>query len=192
MRNGWIAVGALLALAGCGGSPEASGNGAAADAAAGSGATATAASGGMPADFKATDACAVIDKAAVGTALGVTVTEASLGLVHEPSGGADAATSECTYLFDGGRATVMTRWSPIGDTSDDTITQARNTTNATLKPFGGGTVEDVPGVGRASLWVEKIGQLQTFIGKDRMIMITVPSGTGAKDKAVALAHKAGG
>lgn len=186
---GLAAFGAAL-LAGCsgGGGDNKADNGAAPA----SGSAEATPAGTMPADWKATDACSIIDKAAIEQALGTTVTESSLSLVHEPTAGADdAATSECNYILADGRASVMTRWSPIADTSDGTINQARSTMNETLKAFGGGTVEDVPGVGKASLWVEKVGQLQTFIGTDKMVLITVPSGADAKDKAIALAKKAG-
>ena len=153
-------------------------------------ANAPAVAAGMPANWRATDACSIIDKATMGEVLGVPVTETSLALVHEP-GVADAGTSECTYLLGDDRASVMTRWSPIGDNSEGVIKAARSTLNQTLKMFGNGKVEDVPGLGKASLWVDKIGQLQTFIGEDRMVLITIPSGPGAKDKAIVLAKKAG-
>ncbi len=180
-------LGISLLLAACGGGGESPGGNTA-----GGGATAATAAGTMPANFKATDACSVIDKATLGQVLGTTVTEASLGLVHEPTPGAgDAATSECSYILADGRASVMTRWSPINDNTQATIDTARSTMKQTLAAFGGGAVEDIPNLGKASIWVEKVGQLQTFIGDDRMILITVPSGAGAKDKAIALAKKAG-
>ncbi|WP_326525793.1 hypothetical protein [Sphingomonas sp.] len=179
-------IGAALLLASCGG-----GTG---DATGGN-ATATAdapATGAMPAGWKATDACSVIDKAAMSEVLGRPVTETSLALVHEPTpGGSDAGTSECTYMLDGGRATVMTRWSPINDNTDGAINTARSTMKQTLAAFGGGEVEDIAGLGKASIWVGKVNQLQTFIGEDRMVLITVPTGADAKDKAIALARKAG-
>lgn len=190
MRSMGFAMGVVAAtgllVAGCGGGAPAPGNGT--TAAAGP----PAAAGTMPADWKATDACSIIDKATMGAVLGATVTEASVGLVHEPTAGAgDAATSECTYILDGGRATVMTRWSPIADNTDGAINAAKSAMKQTLAAFGGGAVEDVPGLGKASFWVAKVDQLQSFIGEDRMVLITVPSGAGSKDKAIALARKAG-
>lgn len=192
MRNAQLGLMAGLAftLSACGGGPAApaggEGNGAAP-------AAATASAGGMPADWRATDACGIIDKATLGTVLGTTVSETSLGLVHEPNAASgEAATSECSYTLADGSATVMTRWSPINDNTDGVISQTRNATQQALSAFGSSAkVEDIPGVGKASLWVEKIGQLQTFIGEDRMVTITVPAGAGAKDKAIALARKAG-
>ena len=184
IKAGILAVTMATLVTGCGSKP--SGNGATtAEASAPSG-------GGMPANWKATDACSIIDKATMGSVLGTTVTEASVSLVHEPSSSAgDAATSECTYISESGRATVMTRWSPIGDNTAVAISAAKSTMEATLAAFGGGKVEDVPGLGKASFWVAKVDQLQTFIGEDRMVLISVPSGPGSKDKAIALAKKAG-
>lgn len=180
---------AAMLLAACGGE-GAGGNAGGATASTGTAASSSAAGGQMPADFKATDACAVFDKAVVAKVLGTSVTEASLGLVHEANGN-EAATSECTYTLADGRATIMTRWSPIGDNSEGAINEARNTLNQVMKAFGAGPAEDVAGLGKASIWAGKAGQLQTFIGEDRMVLITVPDGPDAKDKAIALAKKAG-
>jgi hypothetical protein len=181
-----LAATAGLLVAGCGGGSATLGNGTTAAA------EAPATPGGMPANWKATDACSIIDKATMSAVLGTAVTETSVGLVHEPTAGAsDAATSECTYLLDGGRATVMTRWSPIEDNTDGAIATAKATMKQTLAAFGGGDVEDVPGLGKASFWVGKVDQLQSFIGEDRMVLITVPSSPDSKAKAIALAKKAG-
>ena len=95
-----IAASALL-LAGCGDSgdtnagAEATSPGAEA-AAQGPGATGA---GIMPADWKATDACSIIDKAAIEQVLGTTVTESSLGLVHEPTAGGNDGEAECKYTW---------------------------------------------------------------------------------------------
>lgn len=175
-----------LILAGCGGETP-GGNSAQT-----STATPVRTSGGavMPADFKATDACAVYPKAVIEQVLGVKVESADLSLVHEPNG-AEAGTSECSYVLSEGRASVMTRWSPISDNSQGAIDTAKDAMNQTLKAFGGGQVEDVPGVGKATFWIDKVDQLQSFIGEDRMVLITVPDSPDAKDKAIALAKKAG-
>ena len=85
----------------------------------------------------------------------------------------------------------MTRWSPINDNTDGAIAAAKATMKQTLAAFGGGDVEDVPGLGKASFWVAKVDQLQSFIGEDRMVLITVPSGPDSKAKAIALAKRAG-
>lgn len=181
-----VAATAGLLVTGCGGGTSTPGTGAAASTVASSG------TGVMPDDWKATDACSIIDKATVGAVLGTTVSEASVGLVHEPTPGAgDAATSDCTYILADGRASVMTRWSPIDDNTDGAINAAKSAMNQTLAAFGGGKVEDVAGLGKASFWVAKVNQLQSFIGENRMVLITVPNGPDAKDKAIALARKAG-
>lgn len=180
-----LAIGTAALLSGCGGGASSGESSGSSQAAQGSDAA-------MPSDWKATDACSIIDKAAIESVLGVKVTDSSLSGVHEATPGAgDAATSECSYVLTEGRASVLTRWSPIADNTSEVIDMSRKATNETLKGLGGGTVDDVAGVGKASLWVEKVGQLQSFIGEDRMVLITVPSGPGAKDKAIALAKKAG-
>ena len=62
---------------------------------------------------------------------GKPVSEASLGLVHESSG-ADAATSDCSYIMaDGSRGSVMLRWSPINDNTQGAIDTARNSMKET-------------------------------------------------------------
>lgn len=183
---GFALSGALL-LSGCGGADttaNGAANGTAPDVAV------AAPKGGMPADWKATDACSIIDKATMAQVLGTPVTETMLGIVNQP-GAATAATSECTYMTGEGRATVMTRWSPIADNTDDAINAAKATMKQTMAAFGGGEVEEVPGLGKRAFWVAKVDQLQSFISEDRMVLITVPSGAGSKDKAIALAKKAG-
>ena len=177
--------GGILMLAACGGSPT--GN------AAGDVPAAAAESGGMPANWKATDACSVLEKADVGQVLGTVVESTSLALVHEP-GASDAGTSECTYMLaGGGRATVMTRWSPIADNTPDAMKAARNATAAAMKAFSDKPVEDVPGVGKSAFFVPGVNQLNAFIGDDKFIIITLTSAPNdkAKDMAIALARKAG-
>ncbi len=178
------AAGTLL-LAACGGADTPAGNQTASQSAA--------AAGGMPSNWKATDACTVLDKAAIGAALGTEVTEATLSLVHEPDG-ATAGTSECTYMLkDGGRASLMTRWSPIDDNTPAAMKAARDTLATTLKAFTSKPIEDVAGLGAAAFWVPGINQLNVFIGADRFVILTIGSAPAdkAKDIAIALARKAG-
>ncbi len=112
--------------------------------------------------WDATDACAVIDKAAMAVALGTPVAEATVALVH-PANGAEAATSECSYILqDGGHASVMLRWSPIADNNDAAIASTKNPLEATIKAFGG-SVTPVEKLGKAAFWVEKIGALNVFL-----------------------------
>ncbi|MEJ5976829.1 hypothetical protein WG901_09305 [Novosphingobium sp. PS1R-30] len=180
------ALGGALALAACGSANEAP-----ADKPAASGGQAT--SGGVPANWKATDACSILDKATVAEILKRDVSETGLSLVHEP-GTAEAGTSECTYSGpDGNVASLSARWSPINDNTAETIAAARSTSEATLKAFGK-TLEDVPGLGKAAFFAPGIDQLTVFIDDARMIVVTaqkVPDGAAGKDVAIALAKKAG-
>ncbi len=176
-------LGALL-LAGCGGGKNGGENGAG-DSRAGNGA-AVAASG-----WDASDACALLDKAAVGAALGDGVTETSLAFVNKAEG-ANAATSECTYRLAGGStATLMARLSPIGDNSDAAIKQTRETTEKTMAAFSDKKIEDVPGLGKAAFFVPGINQLNVFLDDSRFVILTIGSAPNAtaKDTAVGLMGK---
>lgn len=180
-----ISLGCALALTACGG-----GN----DAAKGDGESRTAAaSSGMPANWKATDACSILSKADVAAILKRDVAETSLALVHEP-GEAEAGTSECTYSgADGNVASLQARWSPIADNNVGAIATARNAGAAALKAFGK-TLEDVPGLGKAAFYAPGIDQLTVFLDDSRMIVVTaqkVPDGAVGKDVTIALAKKAG-
>lgn len=138
--------------------------------------------------WDATDACALLDKAALGAALKDQVTEASLGLVHQASG-AEAATSECNYLLaSGGRASFMARNSPIADNTDGSIAAARKATQQSVSAFTDKKVEDVPGLGKAAFFVPGINQLNVFIDERRFVILTIsgaPDAT-AKETAVGL------
>lgn len=192
MRNPLPAATALFAafaLSACGsGGDPAPGGGTDASAP-----VAAAAGGGIPANWKATDACSILDKAVVAQVLKVPVPQATVALVHEP-GTADAGTSECSYLGADGAAvaTLMTRWSPINDNTADAIAGAKSTMNATLKGFGKGPVEDVPGLGKAAFVASGLGQLSVYLDDARMVIVTpskVPDGANAKDVAIELARK---
>jgi hypothetical protein len=154
------------------------------------GATQQAASATPPAGFNAVDACAAIDKIAMATIVGKPVAETALALVNR-SDGTTAASSECTYLFeDGARATLMLRWSPLGDNSDGAIATARNSAQQSAKAFGG-VVDTIEGVGKAAFWIGKIDSLNVFIGQDKFMIFNAPSGPAAKKTAIALARKLG-
>jgi hypothetical protein len=172
---------AILLLAACGGtSGSSTGNSGAAAATSDT----KVATGG----WDATDACALLDKATLGAALKDQVTEASLGLVHQASGG-EAATSECTYLLaSGGRASLMARNSPIADNTDGSIAAARKATQQSVSAFTDKKVEDVPGLGKAAFFVPGINQLNVFLDERRFVILTIsgaPDAT-AKETAVAL------
>lgn len=148
--------------------------------------------GSMPADFKATDACSVLDKTTMASLLKTTVSETSLALVHEPSD-SEAGTSECTYMTPDGRASVMLRWSPISDNTEGAMNGARNAIAETVKAMGNIPIEDIAGLGKKAFFVTRINQLNVFIGDDKMAIITVPavSGHNPKEAAVAIAQKLG-
>lgn len=174
-------LGALL-LAGCGGGKE--------DAAAGgdgkAGASAAAGDG-----WDASDACALLDKAAVGEALKDAVTETSLGLVNKAEG-ANAATSECTYMLaSGSRASLMARKSPIADNTPEAIALAKSTTEKTMAAFSDKKIEDVAGLGKGAFFVPGINQLNVFLDDSRFVILTIGSAPNdsAKDTAVALVGK---
>jgi hypothetical protein len=138
------------------------------------------------AGWDATDACALLDKAAVGAALKDEVTEASVSLVNQASG-ANAATSECTYLLaSGGRASLMARSSPIADNTPEAIALARNATQETVAAFTDKKVEDVPGLGKAAFFVPGINQLNVFIDDKRFVILTISSAANATAKATAV------
>ncbi|MDE8650750.1 hypothetical protein [Novosphingobium album (ex Liu et al. 2023)] len=184
-----LAATGALALTGCG-DKQASESGTASEAA-----TAGGAAGALPADWKATDACTILDKGAVAKALKIDVPQTQLSLVNEP-GAQSAATSTCTYLGSDGAsvASLMTRWSPIGDNTPETIAATRSTTASTMKAFSDKPLEDIPGLGKAAFLVPGINQLNVFVDEARMMILTVekvPDGASGKDIAVDLAKQAG-
>ena len=164
-----------LMLAGCGGTGDSSDAGASNEG--------TAATAG----WDATDACKLLDKTAVGAALKDKVTEAAVGLVNQASG-ANAATSECTYMLEsGGRASLMTRNSPIADNTDEAIKLARNATQQSVSAFTDKKVEDIPGLGKAAFFVPGINQLNVFIDDKRFAILTISSAPNESAKASAIA-----
>lgn len=179
-----MAMGCALALAGCGSGGDAAGDKEKPDALD---------STQLPPNWKATDACAILDKAVVAEILKRDVSETSLALVTEP-GASTAATSECTYSgSDGNVASLMTRWSPIRDNTPETIAAARAAGEAALKAFGK-VPEDVPDLGKAAFYAPGIDQLTVVIDEARMIVVTaqkVPDGASGKEAVIALAKKAG-
>jgi hypothetical protein len=123
-------------------------------------------------------------------ATGKAVSEATLGLVHESSG-SDATTSECSYIMaDGGRASVMLRWSPIADNTAEAMAATRNASAETLKAFGA-TAETVEGLGKSAFWIAKTDTLNVFIGDDKFAIITLPADPSSKDQATTLARQLG-
>lgn len=179
MRKTIICLAATAVLAGCGGGQPADKDAGGNDAKDVGGAT-TLSSG-----WDATNACALLDKAKLGAALGDDVSETRLGLVHQPSA-MDAATSECTYVLKGGgEARLMTRRSPIDDNTPEAIAQARQATVSAMRAFSSKPVEDVPDLGKAAFFVPGINQMNVFLDEKRFVVLTI--GTAPADKAKALA-----
>lgn len=175
---------ASLLLAGCGGASDTAKESGSSETASTDGAS------GPPAGWNAADACAVVDKAKMAAIVGKPVSEASLGLVHVSSG-ADATTSECSYIMeDGDRASVMLRWSPIADNSEGAINLARNGAKQTIEAFGG-TIENVDGLGKSAFWIGKTDTMNVFIGEDKFVIITLPGGSASKEQATTLARQLG-
>ena len=166
-----LALAPVLALAACGGSQPDSKDAK----------TAAAQASG----WDATDACKLLDKAAVGAALGDTVTETSLAFVHQPTA-VEAATSECTYrLKGGGTATLMARRSPIADNTPEAIAQTRKATEATMRAFSDKAIEDVPNLGKAAFFVPGINQMNVFLDDQRFVVLTVGSASKGRARDVA-------
>ena len=164
-----------LMLAGCGGTGDSSDAGASNEG--------TVAIAG----WDATNACALLDKDAVGAALNDKVTEATVALVNHASG-ANAATSECTYMLEsGGRASLMTRNSPIADNTAEAIALARSATQQSVSAFTDKKVEDIPGLGKAAFFVPGINQLNVFIDDKRFAILTISSAPNESAQATAIA-----
>lgn len=167
MKRMILTLGLAATLAGCGG-PQGE------DKAGGGG-------GAQVSNWDATDACALLDKAAVGAALGDAVIETSLAFVHQATA-TEAATSECTYrLASGGDATLMARRSPIADNTPETIAQTRKATASATRAFSDKPVEDLPGLGKAAFFVPGINQLNVFLDSERFVILTI--GTAPRDRA---------
>ena len=173
MQNGILATCAVtLILTGCGSSGDAGRD-------ANSGAE-------RVSGWDATNACALLDKAEVGAALGDEVSETNLALVNQASG-PNAATSECTYMLaSGSRASLMARNSPIADNTDASIKLARNATQETVSAFTDKKVEDIPGIGKAAFFVPGINQLNVFIDDKRFVILTISSAPNESAKATAV------
>jgi hypothetical protein len=172
---------AMVLIAGCGGQNDPGGEGS----------TGAATLTSATAKWDATNACALLDKSAVGAALGDKVIKATLGLVNQASG-PNAATSECIYMLESGaKASLMTRSSPIADNTDDAIKMARGAMQQTVSAFTAKKVEDVAGLGKAAFFVPGVNQLNVFIDDKRFVILTISSAanSNAKDIAVTLFEK---
>lgn len=175
MKHGIMTLGFCALLAGCGG---AQGDGKTADGG-GKG-------GAALADWDATDACARLDKAALGAALGDTVTETDLSFVHHAMGGGDAATSRCTYtLASGGRAKLATRNSPINDNTPASMALMRKTAEEALALVGyDKTIEDVPGLGKSAFFVPAMNEMSVFLDDARYVELSIDGPPPEKVKQI--------
>ena len=185
----------MTAVAICGVGLAGCGEKAAQDTKSEDGAAVSAETGGMPSDWKATDACSIVDKSVVAAVMKTEIPESRVSLVHKPNG-AEAATSTCNYLRGDGAsvASLQVRWSPISDNTPETMALTKKTTFETMNAFTEAKVEDVPNLGISAFLVPRFDQLTVFIDKARMIMVTVekvPDGASGKDIAIELARKAG-
>lgn len=139
----------LLAIAGCGHG----------------GAAGAAAVGG----WKATDACAVIDKATVAATLGGTITSAKLGAVKDQGGGLPLY-SQCSFLLGDGRMLVFgTGQSTDGETLDHQVADMRRQ----ARMISDSSPVDVPGLGKAALWAPDVHALYVFLGDGRFVSATL-------------------
>lgn len=146
--KGMALVGAMLALAGCGGS---------------SSPDQVATTGG--AAWQATDACAVLDRRVIAEVLGTTVTDAKLSAVKDAGDGADLY-SQCDYMLADGRTLVIgtgraTNGATVAEQVKDMRRQAAIMT--TEPP------SDLRGVGKAALWSAEVNALYAFFGSGRWV-----------------------
>lgn len=154
-----------LALCGC------EGGGAASNAGAGGAATAVAS------EWKATDACAMMDKGFVATTLGSAVRSATLGAVKDEGDGFPLY-SQCEFLLADGRMLVFgagryTNGADLARQVADMRGQA--------KMISDKSPTDLPGLGKAALWVADVGALYVFFGDGRYASATVMQ-TDARNK----------
>jgi hypothetical protein len=165
----------ILMLAGCGGAPSGSGNGAA------PAAPATATSG-----FDAANACAVLPKDKVAEVAGLKVDTAALGPTVK-QGETTAGFSTCNYSFaGGGTLTFFARQSPVDDNTPEAIARTKSTI-----ADGGAKVIDVPDLGAAAFSAEQMHQLHVFIGANRYIYfmsMSPPAGKPIGEIELALAR----
>ena len=166
-----IAAAGLLALAACAQPSETS-----------NGATAIGTAGAAVAlRWDAENACALLDKATVGAALGAAVESTRVdGVVQRTD--KTAGFSTCYYqLKDGQQAVFMARQSPVPDNTPAAMRRARDEMAGAAGP-----VVDVIGVGRSAFWVPKMRTLFVFLGEDRYFSLVAPELDGKDPKTIAL------
>lgn len=175
-----------LALAGCGRPSGGSDN------------MSVAASGTVAATsgWKATDACALLDKEVVAATLGSPVSNAELGAVKAEGNGFPLY-SQCAFTLADGRMLVFgagryTNGASLSEQLSDMRRQAAIVSKA--------APVDLPGLGKAALWLADMNQLYAFFGDGRYVSATLMQtdfrkkpDADAKVKAdeTAILHKAG-
>lgn len=156
------------------------------------------AGGGALGSWKATDACALLDKAKVAQVMGQPVAETKLAPVVEDSGNG-VSFSNCTYtMADGRMVSFMARNSTdAAHTPADIANTKKQLADMSPQQF-----EDVPGLGRTAYWSTGLKQLNVYLDEHRWLIFTFTfAGTGMmhnqgssdelKAKAVALARAGG-
>lgn len=128
------------------------------------------AAGGTAGGWKATDACAIMTKETVARTLGGTVTSAELQAVHDGSAGNGDLYSQCTFNLADGRLLVFGTAQAPGD-PDVAATVASLRGQAAIvtdeQPV------DLPGVGRAALWLPRMNALYVVLGDGRWASATL-------------------
>ena len=171
-----------LALGGCGssgGSSNASGSAAAG-----------------PIAWKATNACALLDKSVVTTTLGSAVKSTKLSAVKDEGNGFPLY-SQCEYMLEDGRMLIFgagqyTNGATLAEQVKDMRSQASMVTDKSPADF--------PGLGKAALWAPDLHAMYAMFGDGRYVSATLSQvdfhrKPDAVDKiqadAVAILHKAG-
>lgn len=149
----WSVMAAALLLAGCGGNGSGGGG----------------ADGGATATWKATDACAVLDKAVVAATLNAAVASAKLDVVHA-AGGGEPLFSQCVYTLADGRMLMFgTGQATNGSSLHEQVEHMRDQASV----LSNTKAVDLPGLGKAALWSPELGSLYAFLGDGRFAAATL-------------------
>jgi hypothetical protein len=175
---------ALLALAACGGSGEQADKGSEVEAEAPAGITNARVA--PPSDFNVADACTILSRDTVGSALGSQVTETAVDSATAATD-ATAGFSNCTYTLADGRAPqFFARWDPTGSSNGEETIKG-------IAEFAPQPPVEVPGLKNRAWWVGGLNQLHIFPDRQRYVFFTFMSEEPDKAKAdaIALARQAG-
>lgn len=169
---------ALLLVSACGGNPQIEGDTVTS--------VDTANSAAQASGWNPLDACETLGRDDAAAATGSPVVAAEI--TNKVEGGAGMASfSSCTFTFaNGAKLAVLTRESPVDDTTPAAIEQAR-TAGGTMPP-----ATDVPDLGKTALWSDTLKGLQVFLDGKRYAAINyvgLPDGDTGKDMAIEVAKK---